>query len=49
VCALLKVNGTEVQPLQTKATTVNASKAKTLPVDLLVNVRRISWVEIKEN
>ena len=43
-------NGTKVQPsLQTKATTVNASKVKTLPVDLLVNVRRISWVEIKEN
>ena len=49
-CALLKANGTRVQTsLQTKATTVNASKVKTLPVDLLVNVRRISWVEIKEN
>ena len=34
--------------LQTKATTVNASEVKTLPVDLLVNVRRILWVEIKE-
>lgn len=46
-CALLKANGTKVQPsLQTKATTFDSSKVKTLPV---VNVRRVSWVEIKES
>ena len=44
------MNGTKVRPsLQTKASTVYALRAKTLPVDLSVNVRRIPWIEIKES
>ena len=35
--------------MQTKASIINASKAKTLTVDLSVNVRRIPWVDIKES
>ena len=44
------MNGTKIRPsLQTKASTINTSKAKTLLVDSLMNVRRIPWVEIKES
>ena len=35
--------------MQTKASTVYASKAITGPVDLLTNTRRIPWVEVKES
>ena len=43
------MNGTKVWPsLQTKASTINTSKAKTLLVDSLMNVQHTPWVEVKE-